>query len=261
MILIRHELRQSARSLVIWTLSISLFVAVCVFIFPTIEGEMDVVGEMFSAMGAFSSAFGMDRISIGSFMGFYAVECGTILGLGGALFAALTGAAALSKEEQGHTAEFLLSHPIRRSRILSEKLTAVALLVLVLNLAVFGVSAVCILAAEKFVPWKELLLLHLANLLLHLELAALCFGLSAFLRRGSVGAGLGIAVILYFLNLLSNITEKADFLSWMTPFAFTDGADLLIEGRIDPARLLVGLGFAAAAVAAAYQKYGKKDIQ
>ena len=261
MILVRHELKQSVRSLVIWTLSISLFVVVCVFLFPSIENEMDGVGEMFASMGAFSSAFGMDRISIGSFMGFYSVECGSILGLGGALFAAITGASALSKEEQGRTAEFLLTHPIRRSRILTEKLASVLLLVLALNLAVFGLSAVSVLASEGSVPWRELSLLHLANLAMHLEVAGLCFGLSAFLRRGSTGLGLGLAVSLYFLNLISNITEKAAFLSWVTPFAFTDGADLLTEGGIDPPRLLLGAGYALAAVCAAYGKYTKKDIQ
>ena len=45
------------------------------------------MNEMFSSMGAFSSAFGMDRLNFGTLIGFYATECGNILGLGGAFFA------------------------------------------------------------------------------------------------------------------------------------------------------------------------------
>ena len=51
------------------------------------------------------------------------------------------------------------------------------------------------------IPWKELSLLHLAYYLLQLELAAICFGISAFMRRGSVGAGLGVAALMYFVNI------------------------------------------------------------
>lgn len=261
MILIRHELKQSVRSFIIWSLSISLFVAVCVFLFPSIQGEMDAVSEMFGSMGAFTLAFGMDRISMGTLMGFYSIECGSILGLGGAFFAALTGASLLSKEERDHTAEFLLAHPIRRSGIVTQKLISAILLVLMLNVVVFVVAAFSIMAVGEAVPWKDLILLHLASLAMQLEIAVICFGLSAFLRRGSIGFGLGLAASFYFLNLVANITEKAAFLNWVTPFAYTDGADILTEGQINLARLLVGGGYAIAAAAAAYLKYGHKDMQ
>ena len=50
---------------------------------------MDSVSDMFSSMGSFTAAFGMDKISFGNVMGFYGIECGNILGLGGAFFAGL----------------------------------------------------------------------------------------------------------------------------------------------------------------------------
>ena len=61
------------------------------------------------------------------------MECYEILGLGGGLFAALTAIAALSKEEREHTAEFLLTHPVSRTRVVTEKLLAVILQVVLLN--------------------------------------------------------------------------------------------------------------------------------
>ena len=50
-------------------------------------------------------------------------------------------------------------------------------------------------------------LLHLAYYILQMELAGVCFGISAFMRKRSVSLGLGIAVIMYFLNLIANIAE------------------------------------------------------
>ena len=79
-------------------------------------------------------------------LGFYAVECGNILGLGGAFFAALCAVSVISKEEKEHTAEFLLTHPVSRASILTDKLIAVILQILILNVAVY-LAAVCSVAA------------------------------------------------------------------------------------------------------------------
>ena len=84
MTLIRHELRQGRISFIIWTASIGFLLAVCVFLFPEMKGQMEDMGDMFSSMGSFSDAFGMDRLNFGTLMGFYAIECGNVLGLGGA---------------------------------------------------------------------------------------------------------------------------------------------------------------------------------
>lgn len=84
-----------------------IFIIICVFLYPEMKGEMEDMNEMFSSMGAFSSAFGMDRLNFGTLIGFYATECGNILGLGGAFFASLIAVSSLAKEEKEHTAEFI----------------------------------------------------------------------------------------------------------------------------------------------------------
>lgn len=114
MTLFFHELRQGRLSLAVWTLCIGFFVLVCILMYPEFEGQMEEMGTMFASMGGFTAAFGMDRLNIGTLTGFYAIECGSIIGLGGAFYAVLTGISALAKEETGHTAEFLLTHPVSR---------------------------------------------------------------------------------------------------------------------------------------------------
>ena len=89
MTMIRHELRQGRISFLIWTISISFLLVVCIFLFPEMKGEMDGINEMFSSMGSFTEAFGMDKVSFGTLTGFYAVECGNILRLGGAFIASI----------------------------------------------------------------------------------------------------------------------------------------------------------------------------
>lgn len=261
MTLIRHECRQGFRSLAIWTLSISAFLILCIFMYPEMEKEMENVSDMFSSMGALSDAFGMDRLDLGTLTGFYAVECGNILGIGGAFFSSLLAVSALAKEEKGRTAESLLSHPISRRTIVTEKLAAVMLQILILNIIVFLLPALSIAAIGEPIPWKELCLLHLAHFLVQMELAGICFGVSAFLRRGGLGIGLGIAAVLYFMNIIANITDRARSLRYLTPFAYADGAEIVTDARLDAEMVLLGMGLAVIGVAAAYWKYCRKDIQ
>ena len=222
---------------------------------------MDSVGDMFASMGSFTQAFGMDRISFGSLLGFYAVECGNILGLGGAFFAAFYAVTMIAKEEKDHTAEFLLTHPVSRVRVITEKLAAVMLQITLLNLTVLAASLVSIACIGEEIPWKELLLLHLAYYILQVELSGICFGVSAFLRRGSIGIGLGIATMMYFLNLISNITKEAEFLKYFTPFAYAEGTDIVTDVSLDGGLVALGLACGVLGIAVAYWKYCKKDIQ
>ncbi len=261
MTMVKHELRQGRIAWIIWTGVIAAMMAICVFIFPEMKGEMDSFNDAFASMGAFTSAFGMDQLNFGTLIGYYAIECGNVLGLGGAFFAALTAVATLSKEEKDKTAEFLLTHPVSRSRILTEKLIAVLVQVTALSVTVFLIAVGSVAAVGEEIPWKEIALLHTAYYLMQVELAGICFGISAFMRKGSAGAGLGVALLMYFLNLLSNITEAVEFLKYITPFGFTDGADIVTDGKLDGVMILIGMGLAAVGVALAYWKYTRKDIQ
>lgn len=261
MTLVRHELKQGRTAFLIWTAAVGGLLAVCVFLFPEMKGEMEGVSDIFSSMGSFTAAFGMDRLNFGTLTGFYAVECGNVLGLGGAFFASLCAVGILSREEKERTAEFLLAHPVSRRQIITEKLAAVLIQVTAMNLIIYAVSLGSIAAVGETVPWKEINLLHLAYYLLQLELAGICFGISAFMRKGTVGTGLGIAAVMYFLNLIANIAEPAEFLKYITPFGFCEGADIVADGSLDGRLVAIGMTVGLIGATAAYVKYCRKDIR
>ena len=98
MTIVKHELRRGKLSLLIWSASIAFMLGICVLFFPEMENQMEQVSSVFADMGNFSAAFGMDRLNFGEFLGFFCVECGNILGIGGAMYAALLGINALSGE-------------------------------------------------------------------------------------------------------------------------------------------------------------------
>ena len=255
-----HELRMNRIALLIWSYAIAFMLGVCIIIYPEMSSQMGDLSAMFSDMGAFSEAFGMDQLNFGEFMGYFGIECNNTLGLGGAIFAAIVGATALSKEEKDHTAEFLLTHPISRRRVVTEKLLAVVAQVFILNAAAIAVSTLCILLIGAEADASALALLFLAHLLLDIEIASITFGISSLLRRGELGLGLGLVFGLYFANILANLTKEVEFLKFITPFSYTDSSYIIPENAIEIKYLAVGLVLTAIGIATAYWSYTKKDI-
>ena len=260
MTVFKHELRQGRSALIIWTAAISFMLGICIVIYPEMSTQMGDISAMFADMGSFSQAFGMDRINFGEFLGFFGVECGNVLGLGGAFFAALLGISALAKEEKDHTAEFLLTHPVSRTRVITEKLCAVIAQIVILNLAVIAVTALSVLIIGEEADIKTFALLFLSFFLMQLEVAAVTFGISAFLRRGSLGIGLGLAAVFYFMNIVANLIDETKFLKYITPFGYTESADIIADGALNGGYLAVGMALAAIGVILAFWKYGRKDI-
>ena len=261
MTLIRHELKQAWKSLLIWTLAIGSFFVIALLMYPEMKSQMEGFSSIFSSMGAFTAAFGLDSLDFGTLKGYYGIECGNVLGIGGALFAALVGIGALANEEKNKTAEFLLTHPLNRLEIVFGKLAAILIQILALNVTIYLMSLGALALIGEAIPWKEITLLHTAFLLLQIELACICFGISAFLWRGGLGIGLGLAIGLYFLNIIANLSDKAEVLKYITPFGYADGAEIISQNSLNGTRVLIGMALAAVGVALACWKYNRKDIR
>ncbi|MGN0620278.1 MAG: ABC transporter permease subunit [Porcipelethomonas sp.] len=254
------ELKQSARAMIIWTCSIAFMMLVCILMFPEMKGQMDSVSDVFANMGDFTAAFGMDSLSFGELMGFYGIECGNVLGIGGGFFAALIGSSVISKEEKEHTAEFLLTHPVRRSSVLTQKLMSVLTQIILMNIFVAAVSLISSAIIGEEFQMREFILLHTAYLIMQIEISCICFGISAFIKRGSIGIGLGITLALYFMNIVCNISEQAEFLKYITPYGYSEASRIISESKLELGLIGIGMFFSVSGIVTAYLKYTKKDI-
>lgn len=255
-----HELRRGRVAFWIWTGVIAFMVIICMALYPEMKEQMAGVNALFANMGSFTAAFGMDQVSFGEAMGFYAIECGNILGLGGAFYAALLGIDALAKEEKEHTAEFLLTHPVTRLAVIGRKIGAIVVQIILMNFIVAGVAAASFVVIGETIRTEEFVLLHIAFVVMQLEIAALCFGISAYLKGSGLGIGLGIATVFYFLNIIANISEKADILRYITPFSYAEASDIVANCRIDGKYMILGILYALLALLAGTGYYKKKDI-
>ena len=255
-----HEIKRNKLSLIIWSAALSFMLGVCIIIYPEMQTQMGDIGAMFSDMGAFSDAFGMDMLNFGEFMGYFGVEIGNTLGLGGALLAGIVGISALAKEERDGTAELLLTMPVPRWQIVLEKLMFSVFHIIAVNLAVVLISTLAIVGIGADADAGKIALIFLSNLIMQLEIMAVTFGISACLNKNAMGVGIGISFGLYFLNIVSNLEESLEFIGKLTPFGYANSGYILEYGKIEPLPLIIGVALMGLGVTLAFVRYTKKDI-
>ena len=255
----KHEMKQYWKTLLLWSVCVGGMGMACILLYSSMREEMAGMAESFAAMGALSAYFGMDQLSIATLKGFYATEVGTIHELGGAMFAAVVSMNILSKEEDGHTSEFLFSLPIARGKVVWIKWCVVCTNLLLFHLLCGGLYGLGFVLLGEGIPGKELLLYHAMQLLLGLELAGICFAVSAFSRQNRLGLGLGMVLLFYAYDLVSRVDPKLEKFSVISPFAYANASRILGTGEIAAKGVLLGAGVLVLALGTAYVKYTGKD--
>lgn len=256
----KHELKLYVRSLLIWILCVGGMGFACILLFSGMQNSMNDMAESFASMGAFSDAFGMNQLSIATLTGFYAAEVGTIHALGGSMFAAIIATGILSKEEEGHTSEFLFSLPVSRAKIITSKWYAVITEILIFNLFCVGIYAVgfSILGEEMFV--KKFLLYHLMQIVMQVEIAGICFGISACMKKNKSGIGLGVVLLLYAYDMIARVVPDLEEYKILSPFSYANAADILSEGKIVLSALVIGAFVLGISMFISFAVYGKRDL-
>ena len=123
--ILKNEWKSGWKSLLIWALSVGGMGLICIILYKGMEDSMADMAESFATMGAFSDAFGTSTLSIATLKGYFATEIGTIHALGSSMFAASIATVILSKEEDGHTAEYTFTLPVSRGKVIAMKFLAV----------------------------------------------------------------------------------------------------------------------------------------
>ncbi len=260
MVLYMQEMKMNLKSLIIWMVCVGGLCFGCILLYTSLEDSIQEIADVYSNMGSMSVALGMDKMSLATLTGFYATEIAMMHGLGGAMFAAVLGTGMLSKEEAGHTTEFLNVLPVGRSRIFSQKYMAVVSNIFIFNLFCFFLYVLGFLLMKEEISGKEMALYHFAQLVMQIEIATVCFMVSAFTKKNLMGAGLGLVILMFAADMMCRIIPAIEDIKYITPFYYSNAADIFTEGSIDNVMLGIGVGIILITFVAAGIRYGKKDF-
>ncbi len=260
MTVLRHEMKTGFGALMIWSVALSIFGLIALFMYPLVAQYSDMIKYLVERMGLMGQLFNLQNMNFYEFMTYYGLEYGNFMGLGGGMFAAVTGMVMVAKEEGRHTAEYLFSKPIGRASVLLQKFVAMVLMVALLNLFCTLVSLAGISFMGQTANMNAFIWFHVSLLMMNLQVAVLCFGISCFKKRDNVVPGLGIVLAFYFLNLFINVNRQTAVLEYLTPYYYTDISRITAKGG--PLWRSIGLGFASsgAVLLAGFGYYLRKDL-
>ena len=259
--LLRKTLRDQQRAFIGWGIGIAGVAAMYSAFYPSVRNSAGALQKYLENLpDALKSLLGGDYTTPA---GYIRAETFSILGpILFLVFAIGAGARAIAGEEEGRTLDLLLSTPIRRRQVLTDKWIALAL-------TTFGLAVVLGLAIALIGPLFELKIgiVDIAAACLMLFLLAVMFGTIALAtgcatgRRGlAIGVTGALATITYVLNALAPAVDALGPLRPLSPFRWYLEPDPLIHG-VSLSGVVVLTSVTAIAFAVAWLSFERRELR
>jgi ABC-2 type transport system permease protein len=259
----KQELKMRLVSVIAWSASVAALIFVFGSLFPSFSAQAATVKE---AMANFPpqlmAAFGLNGADITGVLGFFGFVF-LFVQLCLAIQAANYGFSLVSVEEREWTADFLLSKPVDRKRVLTGKLLAAVFGLTVTDIVVWIVTLVslAVYAGNQLYDTASVILLLLSIPLFQLFFLSVGLAVSLLVKRvrSVISYGLGLAFAMYVLNAFGNMLGTS-VLEDITPFKHFDARYILTNSSWDLPLVSVTIVVIAAGIAASFLLYVKRDI-
>lgn len=260
----KREMKVNCKSFIIWTTILILIFLIVFLMYPSIisSANIKMIDEMMEMFPKeLLKAFNMDISAIDSAFGWLKSEGFVFVLLITGCYSGILGSNILLKEENDKTVEYLNSLPIKRKAIVLNKVLCAVLYILLMVLIV-GIFNFIGLSFSGDFDKKGYLLLSITPLFSSIVIFAVCLFLSTFTHKTkkTLGISLGIVFISYFLNIISELSDKTEFLKYFSVFTLPDIRNIIMNTEINPFMLVVTVVLSAVFILLALIRYNRKDL-
>ena len=258
-----RELRAYRKSMIIWALSMSALIVIYMALYPAFTHDVEATKRVLSSFPiALRTALNISLANFFTLYGFY----GYILSfatLAGAVQAMNVGTGVISKEASGKTADFLLSKPITRSRVVSAKLAAAFTVILLTDVVFMVVAYLTAMVVSKGPVGVGTFLLLTSTLLLvqvvFLALGAL-FAVVIPKIKSVVSVSLPTVFAFYIIGMIGDLVDNKA-VRYISPFKFYDPNYIISHVSLEGRYLAAEAAFVVVAIALSYVIYLKKNFR
>jgi len=260
----KHEFRMSIASVVTWSVSLVLLVLAYMSVFGVVAEDAKLLNDMMDKFPKeLLMAFGMMNMDMSTILGFYGLVF-TFVQVCLAIQAANYGFSLVSIEETEMTADFLLTRPVTRSQILTNKLLAVFTGLTITNIAVWisSIGFISVFGRGETYDTATLLLLLVSIVIFQLTFLSLGLLISLLVKRlrsvmpYSMGLAFGMYVLSAFGGMLGDVK-----LELITPFKHFEPNYIITNAAYNLPLVAISLVYIVASVAGSYVLYTKRNIQ
>ncbi|GAB6109111.1 ABC transporter permease subunit [Fusibacter bizertensis] len=261
--ILKWELRSHLKSLLIWCAIFVVIIFMMTSEFSAYYNNPDMADVLSAMPEAMLKAFSMENANLTTTTGYLSLVSLYFYIMVG-VFAVLLGSNIISKEERDKTAEYLMTMPVSREKIITSKLLAGFINCVILT----GVIALATIAAMQPYhldkPFFDFLwLLSLAfffTMMIFLSVGAfLASVLKRYKSSGMISASL--LMFLYFLNIIVALSKNLDFLKYITPFKYFEASVLLKNGVFELKYLIITAVIVLVGIIGTYIVYPRRDLR
>ena len=208
------------------------------------------------------AVFGIGEVDMSKIEGFYSMFFLFFMLLA-AIHASTIGAVIISKEERDHSADFLFAKPVTRGKVITAKLAAGLVNVLIFNLVTLTCSLYFISLYNHGNPIADKVIIIMIALLIF-QVLFLCIGsaLGALIKTTRKATSWTSALLLgtFFLSIGIDIDKRIEFLKYVTPFKYFEAKSLMFGGAFQASSLIISAGLIGICLFVTYVQYGKRDL-
>lgn len=262
--MIKRELKVNFKNFILWT-SILVGIFLVVFlVYPYImtDDSMKSLDEMMKVFPKeLLKAFNMDLTSINTAYGWLKSEGFMFVLLIIGFYSSNLGYNILLKEEYDKTAEYLSFLPIKRSKILTNKIIVSIIYIIGMTL-ILGIFNYIALSISGDFNHKQYILLSLTPILIALPLFALNLFISTFIKRPkkALGLSLGLVFLFYIINVLSELSSKIEFIKYFSIYTLADTRKVIEKIQINPLNIIISLSLTIILIIVSYKRYNNKEL-
>lgn len=256
-------MKANRKSLIIWCIGVVFMVASGMAKYSSLEGTGQSMNALMADMPkSLQAIMGTGSLDLSTPIGYFGVLF-FYLAVMAAIHAAMLGSNILAKEERDKTVEFLLVKPISRTKMITSKLLAALVNILIFNLVTFASSAGMV---QKYAEGEDIMgdiiLLMVGMFILQLIFLVIGTAIAAVLKNAKKATSLatGILLLLFILSVAVDLNEKLEGLKFLTPFKYYDAKLVLEEGGFEPLYLVLSFLLLAVLTIVTFVFYRKKDM-
>lgn len=261
--IIGFELKSQRKSTIFWILSLIALAALYLSMFPLIAQDGEEYKNLLANYSpTIREMLGIQIDYLTSLFGYYSMIFSFVL-LGGAIQAMNLGLSLLTKESRERTADFLFVKPISRTTVMTAKLIAAFLLLIITNTVFFGGSfLLATLVKQEDFEFGTFLLINLTLLSVQIIFFSLGLVISVFFRKlkAVLPLSLGIVFGLYLAGSLLTTGEHGNIVRYFTPFKYFDILYIIQNRSYEFSYFLTGLAVTVISIAVSYIIFVRKDI-
>jgi len=258
-----REMKATQKSLIIWSISMMVMIAGGMSKYEAISASGQSMNAIISQMPkSLQTIMGMGTFDLSKAIGYYGLLF-LYLVLMASIHALTLGATIIVKEERDKTAEFLLAKPISRYGIITAKLMAAFVNIVVLNVITMLTSIKMVSYYGKGATYThDIIVLMIGMLFLQLIFVTLGAGIAAVNEHPKTAVSIGTFILLamFILSMMIDINSKLEVLKYITPFQYYTAKQILVSRELDSVFVMLSVAETVLLLLVTYVSFNKRDM-